>query len=164
MAAPDFEDFHARLSKREELGVVGDAAERSLARYTPNLAPEIDDDPSIRAERAGRKLWQAREIFRFIEERAERRVVAEKCNVIVRVVGVFLKSGSNVKLMVAGLAYAVDLAVMNQLVTMQHLAIRNGLSRSAVSKVAKILVGVVGQSEHRELRMGKEANGGAIPQ
>ena len=138
MAAPDFEDFHARLSKREELGVVGDAAERSLARYTPNLAPEIDDDPSIRAERAG--------------------------HVIVRVVGVFLKSGSNMKLMVAGLAYAVDLAVMNQLVTMQHLAIRNGLSRSAVSKVAKILVGVVGQSEHRELRMGKEANGGAIPQ
>jgi hypothetical protein len=107
-----------------------------------DLASEIDDDPSIRAERAGRKLWLAREISRFIEERAERRVVADKCNVIVWVVGVFLKSGSNVKLLVAGLAYAVDLAVMNQLVTMQHLAIRNGVSRSAVSTVAKFWLGL----------------------
>jgi hypothetical protein len=137
MAAPDLEDFHARSSKREALGVVGDAAERSLASYTPNLAKEIDDEPSILAERAGLKLWQAREIFRFIEERVERRVVAEKCNVIVRVVGVFLKAGSNVKLLVAGLAYAADLAVTNQLGTMQDWAVRNGLSRAAVSKVAK---------------------------
>jgi hypothetical protein len=88
------------------------------------LASEIDDGPSIRAERA------------------RRRVVADKCNVIVRVVGAFLESGSNVKLLVAGLAYAVDLAVMNQLVTMQHLAIRNGVSQSAVSKVAKFWLGL----------------------
>jgi hypothetical protein len=36
-----------------------------------DLASEIDDDPSIRAERAGR------------------RVVADKCNVIMRVAGAF---------------------------------------------------------------------------
>jgi hypothetical protein len=137
MAAPDLEDFHARSSKRESLGVVGDAAERSLASYTPDLASNIDDETSILAERAGLKAWQAREIYRYIEERVERRVTEAKCNVIVRVCGVFLKAGSNVKLLVAGLAYAADLAVTNQLGTMQDWAVRNGLSRAAVSKVAK---------------------------
>ena len=102
-----------------------------------DLASEIDDDPSILAERAGLKLWQAREIYRYIEERVERRVTEAKCNVIVRVCGVFLKAGSNVKLLFAGLAYAADLAVTNQLGTMQDWAVRNGLSRAAVSKVAK---------------------------
>ena len=112
MAAPDLEDFHARSSKRESLGVVGDAAERSLASYTPDLASDIDDETSILAERAGLKAWQAREIYRYIEERVERRVTEAKCNVIVRVCGVFLKAGSNVKLLVAGLAYAADLACL----------------------------------------------------
>jgi len=83
-----------------------------------------------------RGQWQARAIYRYIEERVERRVVAEKCIVIVRVCGDFLKAGSNVKLLVAGLAYEADLAVTNQLGTMQDLAIRNGLSRAEVSKVA----------------------------
>ncbi len=55
--------------------------------------------------------------------------------------GCFFESASNVKLLVAGLAYAVDLLVMNQFVTMQHLAIRNRVSRSAVSKVAKFWLG-----------------------
>jgi hypothetical protein len=41
MAAPDLEDFHALLSRREALGVVGDAAERSLARYTPTWLPRL---------------------------------------------------------------------------------------------------------------------------
>jgi hypothetical protein len=50
---------------------------------------------------------------------------------------VFLKAESNVKLLVAGLAYAADLAVTNQLGTMQDWAVRNGLSRAAVLKVAK---------------------------
>ena len=75
--------------------------------------------------------------FRYIEERVERRVTEAKCNVIVRVCGVFLKAESNVKLLVAGLAYAADLAVTNQLGTMQDWAVRNGLSRAAVLKVAK---------------------------
>ncbi len=135
-AAPELEDHKAHSTKRVVLGVVGDAAERSAASYIPDFSEMLDSDPALLAERAGVSLKQAEAIFVFMQERIERESAARESRAIVSIAAAFLK-GANSKLLAAGLAYASDLALTNGLGTMQDWARENGVSRAAVSKVAK---------------------------
>jgi hypothetical protein len=135
-AAPELEDHKAHSTKRVVLGTLGDAAERSAASYTPDFAGVLDGDASLLAERAGISLEKAEAIFIFMQDRIERESAAREAAAIVTIAAAFLK-GANSKLLAAGLAYASDLALTNGLGTMQDWARENGVSRAAVSKVAK---------------------------
>lgn len=135
-AAPQLEDFKAHSSKKVTIGTVGDASDRSAASFEPDLAGALDGDPENLAEMAGVSLGSAKAICRFMAIRIEREAARREAAAIVAIAGAFLK-GTNSKLLAAGLAYASDLSVTNGLGTMQDWAMQNGVSRAAVSKVAK---------------------------
>ncbi len=135
-AAPDIEDHRAHTSKRVTLGVVGDAAERSSASYTPDFAAALDSDAERLAEAAGLSLAAATKIHAFMRERIDEESARKESRAIMAIPAAFLK-GSNSKLLAAGLAYASDLALTSDMGTMQDWARENGVSRAAVSKVAK---------------------------
>lgn len=135
-AAPQLEDFKAHSSKRVAVGTIGDAAERSAASFEPDLAKALDGDAENLAEMAGISLGSAKAIFRNMAIRVEREAARREATAIATIAAAFLK-GTNSKLLAAGLAYASDLSLTNGLGTMQEWALQNGVSRAAVSKVAK---------------------------
>jgi hypothetical protein len=135
-AAPELEDHRAHSSKRMVLGALGDVAERSSASYSVDYAAALDGGASILAERSGISITQAEAVFAFMQERVERESAERESRAIVSIAAAFLK-GANSKLLAAGLAFASDLALTNGLGTMQDWARENGVSRAAVSKVAK---------------------------
>lgn len=135
-AAPDLEDHRAHTSKREVIGALGDAAERSAASYQPDLPKEIDSDSDRLAEIAGISRKQAAVAAVYLQKRIEEEASRREARAITAIAGAFLK-GANSKLLAAGLAYASDLAVTSGMGTMQDWARDNGVSRAAVSKVAK---------------------------
>ena len=61
-AAPDLEDYEFG-SRRESLGTTGDAAERSAASYSINIAEALDGPASLLAEVEGISEEQAKIIF-----------------------------------------------------------------------------------------------------
>ena len=135
-ASPDLEDHRAHTSKREVIGALGDAAERSAASYSPDLPKEIDSDSDRLAEIAGISRKQATVAAVFLQKRIEEEAARREARAITAIAGAFLK-GANSKLLAAGLAYASDMAITSGLGTMQDWARENGVSRAAVSKVAK---------------------------
>lgn len=135
-AAPDLEDHRAHTSKREVIGALGDAAERSAASFSPDLAREIDQDAEMIAEIADISLQKARIISVFMQKRIEEESAKRESRTIVAIAGAFLKA-ANSKLLAGGLAFACDLALTAGLGTMQDWARQIGVSRAAVSKVAK---------------------------
>lgn len=135
-AAPDIEDHRARGSKREVTGALGDAAERSSASYRPDVASSIDSDAERIAEIADIPLAKARVIDVYLQQRIEEESAKREALTIVTIAGAFLR-GANSKLLAGGLAFASDLALTAGLGTMQDWARTIGVSRAAVSKVAK---------------------------
>ena len=135
-AAPDFEDHRAHSSKREVTGALSDAAERSSASYWPDFAKEIDMEAEQLAEIASLPMDTAKLIAVYLSARVEQEAARKESTAIARIAGAFLKC-ANSKLLAAGLAYASDLSITAGMGTMQDWARQNGVSRAAVSKVAK---------------------------
>jgi hypothetical protein len=136
-AVPDLEDHRAFSSRNVSLGVAVDAAERSSASYSPDVAGALDGDAELLAEAVGISLTQAEALLAYIEAKVEREAARRESQAICLIAGKFL-SVTNAKLLAAGLAYASDLAVSSNMGTMQDWARQNAVSRAAVSKVAKI--------------------------
>jgi hypothetical protein len=135
-AAPDIEDYESHNTKREVLGIAADVADSSLAVVLPNLAQEIDGPVDELQDLFGLDGVTAAKVALWAEQRINREAEHRKARVLVRVAGAFLNA-SNPKLLSAGLAFASDLAVTAGLGNMQEWASQNGVSRAAVSKVAK---------------------------
>jgi len=135
-AAPNLEDYRAHSSKRMVIGALGDAAARSSASYSPDMAAAIDTDTDRLSEIAGLTARQALVIEIFLKKNIDEEAARRESRAITAIAGAFLK-GTNSKLLAAGLAYASDLSVTSGMGTMQDWARENGVSRAAVSKVAK---------------------------
>ena len=135
-ASPDLEDYRAHTSKRIVIGALADAAERPSASYVPDLEKEIDTDAERIAEIADIPLHKAKIISVFMQQRIEEESSRREARTIISIAGTFLKC-ANAKLMAAGLAFASDLAVSSGMGTMQDWAKVIGVSRAAISKVAK---------------------------
>jgi len=135
-SAPDLEDYRAHTSKREVIGALGDAAERSAASYSPNMEKEIDRDADHLAEIAGLSKQQALIAGIYLRQRIEEEAARREAMVITTIAGSFMRT-KNPKLLAAGLAFASDLAITAGMGTMQDWAVENSVSRAAVSKTAK---------------------------
>ena len=72
----------------------------------------------------------------FLKKKIDEEAARRESRAITAIAGAFLK-GTNSKLLPAGPAYESDLWVTSGMGTMQDWARENGVSRAAVSKVAK---------------------------
>ena len=131
---PDLEDHRAQPTKRELIGITKDAAESSLASYRPDMATAIDGIKDELLE-IGIPKGIVERLSKWHQERVNRESEAAKASMIVKLVGVLIQA-SNVRISVAGLAYASDLALVNGMGTMDAWAKKHALSRQAVSKAA----------------------------
>jgi hypothetical protein len=135
-SAPDIEDHVSQGSRKVLIGLERDAADSSLASYEVNLADAVDSVVDEIRDKWGVDQKKAEEIARWAEGRIAQEAESRKASMIVKIAGVFLNC-SNVRLVAAGLSYATDLALTTNMGTMQEWAIKNGLSRAAVSKSAR---------------------------
>ena len=135
-ASPDLEDHRAHNSKREVIGALADAAERSSASYSQDYATEIDSEEERIAELADIPLSKAKIICVYMQQRIEQEAAKRESKAIVTIAAAFLNA-TNSKLLAGGLAFASDLALTAGLGTMQDWARKIAVSRAAVSKVAK---------------------------
>jgi hypothetical protein len=113
-----------------------DLAESAVEPHVYSMATACDTMEDILAEQFDVSLDIARRIAHWHTSVVERESDERKAAVIARIAGTFLNA-SNAKLSSAGLAYAVGLDSLNGLGTMAEYAATIGVSRQAVSKVAK---------------------------
>lgn len=113
-----------------------DLSESAVETHPVNMAQACDKLEEILAEQFDVPLETARRIARWHTSVVERESDERKAAVIARIAGTFLSAG-NAKLTSAGLAYAAGLDALNGLGTMAEYAATIGVSRQAVSKVAK---------------------------
>jgi len=135
-AVPDIEDPCTRNARRIVLGASRDAAERSSASFSIDYSEYVDGNAGRLADVAGVSMGDAKKIIARIEELSASALQAHRANLLFYISGFFL-SCANPKLQAVGLAYAADMALTAGLGTMQDWALKNGVSRAAVSKVAK---------------------------
>jgi hypothetical protein len=135
-SAPNIEDHQSHNTKRIVLGVAADVAESPLASVTPRVAEAIDTPADELQDLFGLDAVTAARVALWAEKRIEVEAERRKAMVVARVVGNFMHT-SNAKLLSASLAFAADMALEFGIGTMQDWASQNGLSRQAVSKVAK---------------------------
>ncbi|MEI6715990.1 MAG: hypothetical protein WCO60_19745 [Verrucomicrobiota bacterium] len=119
---------------------IGDASDAEVASYCPDMALECDTLVERLAEMledmGERPLEVAEKLVKFIGALVDREAAKRSANGLQRVAATFLYT-SNAKLSAAGLAFAVGLDAMNGFGTMAEYAASIGVSRQAVSKVAK---------------------------
>jgi hypothetical protein len=113
-----------------------DLAESAVAITPVNMEARCDELHEILAEQFEIPLSIAKKIAAWHLASVEREGEERKAAVVARIAGSFLNA-SNVKLTSAGLAYAAGLSSLNGLGTMAEYAASIGVSRQAVSKVAK---------------------------
>jgi hypothetical protein len=115
---------------------IGDLAESAIATSPLNMGDHCDSLHENLAEQFKIPVAIAKKIAAWHLAVVEREGEERKAAVVARIAGAFLNA-SNVKLTSAGLAYAAGLNSLNGLGTMAEYAASIGVSRQAVSKVAK---------------------------
>ena len=113
-----------------------DLSESAVSVTPVDMAQACDTLEEVLAEQFDVPIEVARRIARWHTSVVERESDERKATVIARIAGTFLSTG-NAKLTSAGLAYAVGLDALNGLGSMAEYAAKIGVSRQAVSKVAK---------------------------
>jgi hypothetical protein len=150
----EFEAFWGRLTPKQrkvlhERGVSGpviefssnaeldrDLAEKPVASYSEDLVEKLDKFSDQITEKFALPGAIAIPLACFLIHMIEQQSIAYKAWLFGKVCGVMLNA-KNAKLAAAGLAFASNLASLNELGSMREYAKKNNLSPEAVSKVKR---------------------------